>query len=203
MASIPESVPPVAGIILAAGQGSRMGGDKVLLPWGGQPLIRHIAGVALASRLETIYVIVGHQADAVADALDGMPVRIIPNHSYAQGQSTSLTAGVAALPEQTAAALIMLADQPLLTACVIDQLITTFHQTGAPIVAACSGKRRGNPVLFTRTLFPELLAIRGDLGARNVVAAHREELRCVEVASHVLADIDTPEAYRALLGTIS
>ncbi len=203
MASVPESVSPVAGIILAAGQGSRMGGDKVLLPWRGQPLIRHIVDVALASCLETIYVIVGHQADAVADALDGMPVRIIQNHAYAQGQSTSLTAGVAVLPTQTAAALVMLTDQPLLTATVINQLIATFHQTGAPIVAACSGTRRGNPVLFTRTLFPELLAINGDLGARNVIAAHHEELRCVEVASHVLADIDTPEAYKALLGTIS
>ena len=198
MANAPESGAPVAGIILAAGLGRRMRETKVLLPWRGRPLVRHLAEVALASRLDEVLVVVGHQADEVAAAVADLPVRVVLNPRYAHGQSTSLSAGVAALPGHVAGALIVLADQPLLTTAVIDAIVGAFRSSAAPIVAACAGDRRGNPVLFVRALFPELLAGSGDEGARRVIAAHREHLHCVEVDAAIFEDVDTPEAYAAL-----
>lgn len=175
-----------------------MPGTKVLLPWRGQPLIRHLAGVALASRLDELLVVVGHRADEVGAALADLPLRTVYNPHYERGQSTSLRAGIAALPEQCAGVLIMLADQPLLTSHVIDELLGVFWNSGAVIVAACANGRRGNPVLFARTLFPELMQATGDQGARAVITAHRADLRCLEVNPEIFADIDTPEAYAAL-----
>jgi molybdenum cofactor cytidylyltransferase len=198
MAGATASSSPVAGILLAAGIARRMGSAKVLLPWHGRPLIRHLAEVALASGLVEVIVVVGHQADEVAAALEDLPVRVVHNPVYADGQSTSLHAGLAAVPEHATAAMVLLADQPLLTTEVIDALLATFRETAAPIVAACAAGRRGNPVLFARELFPELAAIGGDEGARSVIVAHRERLRCVEVDGAVFVDVDTPEEYDAL-----
>lgn len=189
---------PVAGILLAAGSARRMGSSKVLLPWFERPLVRHLAEVALASNLAEVIVVVGHQADEVQAALLDLPVRIVHNPAYAEGQSTSLRAGLAALGANHAAALVMLADQPLLTTDIIDALLQTFHETNAPIVAACAAGQRGNPVLFARDLVPELMQINGDQGARSVITAHKAQLRCVEVDPAVFADLDTPEEYAAL-----
>lgn len=179
-----------------------MGSTKVLLPWHGRSLIRHLAEVALASGLAEVIVVVGHQADEVTAALGKLPVQVVHNPAYADGQSTSLHAGLAAVPEHAAAVMVLLADQPLLTTDVIDALLTTFRETAAPIVAACASGRRGNPVLFARELFPELATIGGDEGARSVIVAHRDRLRCVEVDSAVFADVDTPEEYAALRRSI-
>lgn len=198
MAGAAASSAPVAGILLAAGVARRMGSAKVLLPWHSRPLIRHLAEVALASGLAEVIVVVGHRADEVAAALRDLPVRVVHNAAYADGQSTSLRAGLAAVNEHAVAALVLLADQPLLTSEVIDALLATFQATAAPIVAACAAGRRGNPVLFARELFSELATIGGDEGARSVIAAHRKGLRCVEVDEAVLADVDTPEEYEAL-----
>ncbi len=175
-----------------------MGSAKVLLPWQGRPLIRHVAEVALASRLAELIVVVGHQAEEVTAALHELPLRVVHNVDYRGGQSTSLRAGIAAVPDSAAAAVVLLADQPFVTTDVVDALITTFQVTSAPIVAACAAGRRGNPVLFARGLFPKLSTIGGDEGARGVIAAHRDQLRCVEVESSVFADIDTPDDYVAL-----
>lgn len=202
MAGATASSAPVAGILLAAGIARRMGSAKVLLPWHGRPLIRHLAEVALASGLAEVIVVVGHQADEVAAALADLPVRVVHNTAYAAGQSTSLHAGLATVPEHAAAVMVLLADQPLLTSEVIDALLATFRETAAPIVAACAAGRRGNPVLFARELFPELAAIGGDEGARSVIVAHRKQLRCVEVDGAIFTDVDTPEEYDALRRSI-
>ena len=175
-----------------------MGTSKVLLPWHGRPLVRHLAGVALASQLSELVVVVGHRAGDAGDALQDLPVRIVHNPAYADGQSTSLRAGLAAVSPDAAAALVLLSDQPLVTTKIVDALMTAFLNTNAPIVAACAAGRRGNPVLFARELFPELLAISGDEGARGVITAHRDGLHCVEVDETIFADVDTPEDYAAL-----
>jgi molybdenum cofactor cytidylyltransferase len=180
-----------------------MGAAKVLLPWGGRPLVRHLAEVALASRLAELLVVVGHRGDEVRAALHGLPVRIVRNAEYADGQSTSVRAGIAAVPDSAAAVLVLLADQPLVTTGIIDALLAAFWETGAPIVAACAAGRRGNPVLFARGLFPNLLAIGGDEGARSVIAAYRDQLRCIEVDEAVFADMDTPEDYTELRRSMS
>lgn len=189
----------VAALILAAGSASRMGTMKVLLPWRGQPLIRHVAEVALAARISDVVVVTGNEASAVAQAVADLPLRIVHNVHYRDGLSGSLRAGIAALDTSVDAVLVLLADQPLLTAAVVDRLIERYVEGDARIVAPFADGQRGNPVLFDRALFPELLQIEGDQGARSVLRAHRDEIAGVEVAANVLEDVDTPEAYEALL----
>ncbi|MDQ5851315.1 MAG: nucleotidyltransferase family protein [Chloroflexota bacterium] len=198
MASSRETGAPVAGVILAAGLARRMGGSKVLLPWQGRPLVRHVAEVALASQLDEILVVTGHRAHDVGAVLRDLPLRVIHNPDYQGGLSTSLRAGIAALGEDVAGALIMLADQPLLTSTAIDSLLQAYWRTAAPIVAPFAHGRRGNPVLFARALFPDLLEVAGDEGARAVIEAYRDRMEGVEVDEAVFQDVDTPEVYAAL-----
>jgi len=189
----------VAALILAAGASSRMGSPKQLLDWEGQPLVRAAAEVALAARLEPLLVVVGGAQAAVADALAGLPLRIIANPDYAAGQSTSLRAGIAALGQDADAVVVLLGDQPFVTAAIVERLVAEWQASGAAIVAPTYAGQRGNPVLFARAVFPELLAVEGDQGARSVLAADRARVRLVAFDNpRPLADIDTPEDYARL-----
>jgi molybdenum cofactor cytidylyltransferase len=191
----------IAAIILAAGASSRMGRPKQLLDWGGRPLVRVVAEQALAAQLDDVIVMVGGAGDAVTAALAGLALRVVDNPAYAEGQSTSLRAGVAALGPAVAAAVVMLGDQPFVTAAIVERLIAEWRATGAAIVAPSYRGRRGNPVLFARAIFPELLAVAGDQGARAILAAHAAELRLVPFDDdRPLADIDTPADYERLIG---
>jgi molybdenum cofactor cytidylyltransferase len=195
---------PIAGVILAAGGASRMGRPKQLLDWGGRPLVRVAAEQALASRLDTLLVVVGAASAEVGAALAGLPLRIVPCPEYASGQSASLRAGIAALGPEVAAALVLLADQPFVTAAIIDRLIAEWRATAAPIVAPAYRGVRGNPVLFARALFPELLAVTGDRGARQVIASDPARVATVPFDDdRPLADIDTPEEYERLRASLS
>lgn len=190
---------PIAGILLAAGTASRMGHQKQLLDWDGQPLIRAIAQHALAATLNPLIVVLGSAATDIAHALDGLPLQHIINPAYAQGQSTSLRAGIAALPPTTAAALILLSDQPFVTTAIIKRIIAEWQNTGAAIIAPTYAGQRGNPVLFARSLFPELMALVGDQGARGILAADPSRITNVTFADpHPLADIDTRADYERL-----
>lgn len=189
----------VGGILLAAGASTRLGEPKQLLMFQGRPLVRHVAEIALASQLSRLIVVVGNRADEVRAALAGLPVEIVENPHFSQGQSTSLRAGVLALPRAVSAALILLVDQPFVDASLIDRLIGLYHESGAPIVAPRFQERRGNPVLFDAALFPELLAVVGDTGARDVIVRHRARLVTLEVPSgRAFLDIDTWDDYQRL-----
>jgi molybdenum cofactor cytidylyltransferase len=193
----------ITAVLLAAGQSSRMGQHKLLLPLLGKPLVVHAVESALASEVDETVVVVGYRAEAVREALAGQPVRIVVNPDYAQGQSTSLRAGVAALTAQTEAAIILLGDQPLLTAEMLNALIATWKRTASLIVAPVFGGQRGNPVLFSRALFPELLQVRGDQGGREVVQRHAGEVTLVQMADPAAAlDVDTWQEYQALLARL-
>lgn len=177
-----------------------MGEPKLLLPWRGVPLVRHIAQTALQSQLDELVIVVGYESAQVVAALVGLPVRVVENEAFRDGQSTSLHVGVAALNPETDALVVLLADQPKLESRTIDALITTYRQHQPLIVAPRHAGRRGNPVLFDRTLIPQLAEISGDQGARRVIAEHISELHLVDVDDDgVLIDIDTPEMYRQLL----
>jgi len=190
---------PVVAVILAAGAASRMGRPKQLLDWGGRPLVRVVAEAALAARLD-VRVVVGAARDAVAAALDGLPIEIVESPAYATGQSASLRAGIAALGPQVAAALVLLGDQPFVTAAIVERIVGAWRDTGAAIVAPVYAGQRGNPVLFDRAVFPELLKIEGDQGARAILAADRTRVHLVEFDDpRPLADIDTPEDYQRLV----
>ncbi|MFL5806135.1 MAG: NTP transferase domain-containing protein [Roseiflexaceae bacterium] len=186
----------IAAIILAAGSATRMGRPKQLLDWGGRPLVRVVAEQALAASLGQVLVVVGAARDAVTAALEGLPLRIVANPDYAIGQSTSLRAGVAALGPDVAAALVMLGDQPFVTPAILGRITAEWRSSGASIVAPVYAGQRGNPVLFARAVFPELLTIAGDQGARGVLAADPARIRLVAFDDgRPLADIDTPDDY--------
>jgi molybdenum cofactor cytidylyltransferase len=189
----------VAALILAAGAPSRMGQPKQLLDWDGRPLVRAAADVALAAKLDPIVVVVGYAQAKVEQALAGLPLRLVANPDYAAGQSTSLRAGIEALGQAADAAVVLLGDQPFITAAIVERLVEEWHSSGAVIVAPAYAGQRGNPVLFARAIFPELLAIQGDQGARAVLAADRARVRLVAFDdARPLADIDTPEDYERL-----
>jgi molybdenum cofactor cytidylyltransferase len=191
-----ETTPQVAAIVLAAGGSTRMGQPKQLLPIGGQPMVRRVTAAACATELAQVVVVVGAQADAVRQALAGLPVDVVFNGSWAEGMSTSVQAGLSALASGIQAVLIILADQPGLTPDLLNTLITHYHATRAAIVAPLYQGQRGNPVLFDRSLFGELLTARGDQGGRMLILRHERDVERVEVDDpSVLLDVDTRQDY--------
>ncbi|HEX6288027.1 MAG TPA: nucleotidyltransferase family protein [Herpetosiphonaceae bacterium] len=190
----------IAGVLLAAGRSQRMGQPKLLLPWRGLPLVRYIAQQALSTQLDELLVVVGHRAEHMLAALDGLDVRIVRNERFLDGQSTSLGAGIAAVGADVSAALVLLADQPLLQPQTIDALLDVYRREHPPIVVPRYDGQRGNPVLFDSALFPELRAITGDRGARDVIMAHQDEIRWLDTTDRgILLDIDTPDTYERLI----
>lgn len=190
----------IAGVLLAAGRSQRMGQPKLLLPWRGVPLVRFMVQQILQARIDELIVVVGHRAEHMIAALDGLNVRIVHNQDFLDGQSTSLRAGIAALDSATSAALVLLADQPLLQPQTIDALIEMYRRDRPAIVVPRHAGQRGNPVLFDHSLFPELLAIGGDQGARGVIKAHESGICWLDTTDGgILLDIDTPDAYSALI----
>jgi molybdenum cofactor cytidylyltransferase len=194
----------VAAIILAAGQARRMGGpNKLVARFEGQPLIRRVAESALGSRAGPVIVVTGHRAGDVSKALAGLEVEIVHNSDYAEGLATSLKAGLAAVPEGASGALVLLADMPGITGAVIDRLIDAFAAKSTPaIVLPTVGGKRGNPVLWSRAFFPELMAVTGDTGARHIIARHEEAVERVEIGEAAGLDVDTPEALRKAGGVL-
>ena len=190
----------VAAIILAAGQSRRMGGpNKMLAEIAGKALVRISAEQALASRARPVIVVTGHEHERVEAALHGLQVERVHNPDFAQGLSTSLKAGLRALPADVDAAIIALADMPLVDAALLDQLIAAFDPgKGALIVLPTIEGKRGNPVLWSRRFFGDLTAIEGDVGARHLIGRYGEAVTELPVASRAaLLDVDTPEALRA------
>ncbi len=188
----------IAAIVLAAGASTRMGGQKLLLPMReGEPLVRLSVERLLQARLDDVVVVLGRDAEAVGAALAGLPVRTVVNPRYAEGQATSLHAGLAALRPGTAAVVVALADQPLPDPGLVDRLVTLQRESGRPIAVPRYRDGRGNPVVFAAALFAELAEVRGDQGGRGVVA--RDPVRVAElpVDAPMPSDIDTWEDYRA------
>ncbi len=193
--------PQVAAVVLAAGRSRRMGGpNKLLAPVGGKPLVRIAVEAALRSSASHVVVVTGHEADKVADALTGLDVTLVHNPDYAEGLSTSLRAGIAAVPEAADAAAVCLADMPGVTADIIDRLIGAFDPAAGKLIALPTHKgKRGNPVLWGRRFFAALSAIHGDVGARHLIGEHADAVAEVELDdAAVTRDVDTPEALARL-----
>ena len=188
----------IAAILLAAGLSRRMGQPKLLLPLGGRPVLRYAAERLLAASLSPVIVVTGPEQTATASALAGLDVELVGNPSPEAGQATSVRAGIAALPPGTEAALIALGDQPFLAAEVIPRLIDALRQSGRAIAAPRYRDGPGNPVLFGAAVFPELLALGGDRGARSVVDRDPGRVALVDIDRLMPQDIDTPEDYERL-----
>lgn len=188
----------VAAILLAAGRASRWrasGGreaTKLVAPWRGRPMARAVAEAALASRARPLVVVLGHEAAAVRAALDGLPAAFVENRDFAQGLSTSLRAGLAALPARCDGAVVLLGDMPEVGADLIDALIAGFEaRPDALAVAPRGAGGLGNPVLLSRGLFAQAAELSGDKGARRLV--ERAGARRVEIdwaGEEIALDID-------------
>jgi molybdenum cofactor cytidylyltransferase len=190
----------VAAIILAAGRSTRMGGpNKLLAELGGKPLVRLVTEQALASKAKDVIVVTGHQAELVEKALHGLDVKFVRNADFALGLASSVKAGVAAVPDDADGVLICLGDMPMISAPLIDHLIEAFAPDRGNLIAVpVSDNRRGNPVLWSRRFFNELMTLDGDIGARHLIAKHSEAVAEVPVEGFgAFLDIDTPQALEA------
>jgi len=191
----------VAAVILAAGRSSRMGGvNKLTVEIGGKPLVRIAAEQAVASQASPVIVVTGHERENVGAALAGLPVKLVHNPHYADGLGTSLKTGIAAVPAEVDAAIVCLADMPRVDAALINRLISAYDpERGALVVVPTIDGRRGNPVLWSRRFFPDLMAVQGDIGARNLIATYSEAVIEVPVAGTAAGtDVDTPESLAAV-----
>jgi molybdenum cofactor cytidylyltransferase len=196
--------PHIVGLVLAAGQSSRMGAlNKLLIAIDGKPMIRYAVEAVLAAQLSPVFVVIGHQPDQVKKVLEGLPITFINNEEYASGLASSLKRGLAALPEDCDGMLVALGDMPLVTAAEITRLVNAFNPVeGRAIIVPTRRGKRGNPVLWGRQFFGEMKALEGDAGARSLMVAYPEALTEIEMTSDgVLTDIDTPQALARLAAT--
>jgi molybdenum cofactor cytidylyltransferase len=187
----------IAAVVLAAGRSTRMGGpNKLLAEIARRPLVRIAAEEALASRAAPVIVVTGHQRSEVEQVLAGLPVRFVHNPDFADGLGTSLRTGIAAVPADADGAIVCLGDMPQVDAGLIDRLIGAFDpDRSALIVMPTFEGKRGNPVLWSRRFFPDLMAIEGDVGARHLIGRYGEAVVEVPVEGKAaLVDVDTPEA---------
>jgi molybdenum cofactor cytidylyltransferase len=203
-AKVLPRAPRIAGLVLAAGQSRRMGTlNKLLIGIDGKPMVRHVAEAVAASQASPLIVVTGHERERVEAALADIAAGFVHNPDYASGLSTSVKAGLAALPAEIDGAVICLGDMPRVAAAEINRLIAAFNPVeGRAICVPTRRGKRGNPVLIAKSLFAELTSISGDVGARDVVAGHPELVTEIEMESDgVLTDIDTPQALARLAAT--
>jgi molybdenum cofactor cytidylyltransferase len=195
----------VAAVVLAAGRSTRMGGpNKLLAEIAGKPLVRIAAEGALASRAKPVIVVTGHQRERVEAALAGLPLKLVHNPDFADGLATSVRVGIATVPSGADGALICLGDMPQVDAALINRLIDAFdpEQGALGVVPSINGKR-GNPVLWSRRFFPDLMAIEGDVGARRLIGRYGEAVIEVPVTGKAaFTDVDTEEALAGLKAEI-
>ncbi len=191
----------IAALVLAAGRSSRMGGpNKLLAEIGGRPLVRIAVEEALASQARPVIVVTGHQRERVEAALAGLPVDFVHNPYFADGLGTSLKTGIAALPAQSDGVIVCLGDMPQVDAAMINRLIGAIDPAkGALIAMPTIEGQRGNPVVWSRRFFPDLMAVEGDVGARYLIGRYTEAVAEVPLSGKAaLTDVDTPEVFEAV-----
>lgn len=200
---------PTAGILLAAGESKRFGAPKQLLTFGGSCLIQRALAAALESNLDRVLLVLGCEHERIRSSLGawaGHPkFDLLVNPDYGGGLSTSLKAGVARIQDEFPAAMFLLGDQPLVDAQLINLLLARFAESEKPICVPTHRGVRGNPTLFSNDIYPALLNLTGDRGARDLIAAHPDWVLAVEIPDpRVFLDIDRPEDVEkiaALLGS--
>jgi molybdenum cofactor cytidylyltransferase len=202
LGAAPRSAPTIAAIVMAAGRSRRMAPHNKLLVTdrSGKTMIARVVDNVLSSNARPILVVTGHMAEQVEHALGGRPVRYVHAEDYAQGLAESLKAGIAAVPPECAAAIVCLGDMPLVTGRMIDRLLSVYDpDEGRSIVLPTFRGKQGNPMIWDRRFFPEILGIAGDSGARFLVGKHAEQVAEVEMADDaVLRDFDTTDSLSTL-----
>jgi len=190
----------VAAILLAAGRGTRFGdAPKLLARIDGKPLVRHVAEAAVHAGVDPVIVVTGHRAEEVRSALAGLAVHVVHNDVFAEGLSTSLKKGFAALPPTARAAMILLADMPFVTTDLIDALAAGWRERGEPAALVPTYKgRRGNPVVISRELRPMIEQLSGDVGAGPMLRGRSDVLEWPMDDVAIVQDIDTRQDFDAL-----
>lgn len=190
----------IVAVILSAGESSRMGRPKALLPIDGVRFVEKIVSTLKSTDVGNIIVVLGHNAEAIRRKISDLPVTILINHDYKQGQLSSLQVAIRHLESSGSPVdgiLVHLVDHPYIEAKLVNLMIDRFYETKKLIVVPRFQDRRGHPVIFARALFSELLAAGTDQGAKPVVHAHRDDTLEIDTDDKgVLIDIDTPEEYR-------
>ena len=191
----------INAIVLAAGESRRMGKPKPLLRFRDTTFLEQIISVLKLSNADRITVVLGAGAETIKKSIDLSGTDVVVNKDYRKGQLSSLIAGLKNTPIETDAILICLVDNPFITKTVVNRLISKFKETNGPIVVPVFNKKRGHPVLFSRSLFKELLNAPAQEGARYVLHSNEERVLGVKVPkSRVLVSIDTPEDYKIHFG---
>jgi molybdenum cofactor cytidylyltransferase len=191
----------IAGLILAAGESSRMGTPKATLAYRGRTFLELIVQTLREGGLERVVVVLGHQAEDIQRQVKIETAQVVINPDYRSGQTSSLQAGFRALmADDLEAVLLCLVDHPAVCAETVRRIVATFRQSSAPVVIPTYHGRRGHPVLIGRQVFEELLGLAGDAGADSVVRRYRPATKFVEVEDEgIVMDVDDPESYRRLV----
>jgi len=192
------STKSVSAVVLAAGGASRYGELKQLLDWKGQPFVRVVAETAIEAGLSPVIVVTGAQQEKVRQAVEDLPVEIVFNPDWKDGQSTSMRIGLQTVPLHSSANIFLLADQPQIPVQLLCTLVDVHTRTDYPVVAPQVGESFTNPVLFARRIFPLLERITGDKGGRAIFERHPPHLIPWPEAS-ISLDVDTPKDYQDLL----
>lgn len=196
----------VAAVILAAGLSRRLGQPKLLLPLGGGSLIRRATEQVIAAgggQWKEVVIVLGHEAARVQQELEGFSVRTVFNPRFEMGMSASLIAGLQAVTPPAAGAMVLLGDQPLVSTEVIRSMLAAFRKSDRPIIAPAYGGVMGNPVLFSRSLFSELMAVEGDKGGRDVVMRDPERVETLAFEADLAPrDVDTWQDYEILRASV-
>lgn len=191
---MPERTGPLAGIVLAAGTSSRMGRNKLLLPLEGESLLRRAVRRA-AAVLDSVIVVLGHEADRVRPELSGLECVVAVNPDYQSGINLSVRAGLAMVPAAAGAAVVMLADMPFVTSEMIATMVQRYREGTSPLIISDYDGVHGPPMLYDRSLFEELGAMQGEGCGRQVVRKHRDEAIVVRWPVSALTDLDLPDDY--------
>jgi molybdenum cofactor cytidylyltransferase len=187
----------IVGLLLAAGGGTRFGSQKLVSRVHGVPIVARAAR-ALATLVEKMVVVVGSDSPAVIAALDGIDATFVENPRWADGLSTSLQLGVAAVPREAKAIVVALGDQPGIDPAVIRKVIARWRETGNPIVSTRYRGSRGHPVLLACSVFSEVSGISGDVGARSLMERDPSRVAFVDVDADAPRDVDTRDDLAAL-----
>ena len=187
----------ICAMVLAAGLSRRMGVQKLLLPFGGKTVIAHIVDQILASNVDEIRVVVGHEGKRVSRELSDRRISIVVNSEYESGMLSSVRRGLIALPQECRAVLVALGDQPSLTTKLLDQMVRSFKETEKKILVPIHNGRRGHPVMFSLGYRDEIMTRYDDVGLRGLLNAHPDDVFDLSVStSSVLLDMDYPPDYQ-------
>ncbi len=187
----------ICAIVLGAGCSSRMGTQKLLLPFGQSTVISHIVNEILKSKVTKTYVVVGHEGERIIEELSDKPVTIIHNPDYKSGMLSSVRAGIRDIPREYDSVLIALGDQPSITTTLIDKMVQLFSVTGKKIIVPKYNDKRGHPILFSTIFRNEILTNFDNVGLRGIMQAHNNDVYEMIVPDHsVISDMDYPRDYQ-------